>query len=385
LNSSPLGQNLAREMRSADLQLAEANAQTELAVVVPTFNERENIAPLLERLNAALTGIRWEVIFVDDDSPDGTADALHQVAQRSRNVRVIRRIGRRGLSSACVEGVLSSSAPFFAVIDADMQHDEQLLPLMLKTLKDQQLDIVIGSRYVEGGSVRSWNERRRLISRIAGRASRLVVKADLKDPMSGFFLMRRQAFDETVRNLSQQGFKILLDLFASAPKPLRFAELPYHFKPRVFGESKLDSLAAWEYGMLLADKTFGRLIPPRLVFFGLIGGLGLLVHMSVLAGALYAGLAFSIAQTLAVIVAMTSNFMLNNWITYRDRRLSGWAWLRGLLSFYAICSIGAVANVGIASFIFAGDHVWWVAGLTGALVGAVWNYALSALFTWRRR
>jgi dolichol-phosphate mannosyltransferase len=385
LNSSPLGQNLAREMRSADLHLAEADAQTELAVVVPTFNERENIAPLLERLNAALTGIRWEVIFVDDDSPDGTADALRQVAQRSRNVRVIRRIGRRGLSSACVEGVLSSSAPFFAVIDADMQHDEQLLPLMLKTLKDQQLDIVIGSRYVEGGSVRSWNERRRLISRLAGRASRLVVKADLKDPMSGFFLMRRQAFDETVRNLSQHGFKILLDLFASAPKPLRFAELPYHFKPRVFGESKLDSLAAWEYGMLLADKTFGRLIPPRLVFFGLIGGLGLLVHMSVLAGTLYAGLAFSIAQTLAVIVAMTSNFMLNNWITYRDRRLSGWAWLRGLLSFYAICSMGAVANVGIASFIFAGDHVWWVAGLTGALVGAVWNYALSALFTWRRR
>jgi dolichol-phosphate mannosyltransferase len=385
LNSSPLGQNLAREMRSADLHLAEADAQTELAVVVPTFNERENIAPLLERLNAALTGIRWEVIFVDDDSPDGTADALRQVAQRSRNVRVIRRIGRRGLSSACVEGVLSSSAPFFAVIDADMQHDEQLLPLMLKTLKDQQLDIVIGSRYVEGGSMRSWNERRRLISRLAGRASRLVVKADLKDPMSGFFLMRRQAFDETVRNLSQHGFKILLDLFASAPKPLRFAELPYHFKPRVFGESKLDSLAAWEYGMLLADKTFGRLIPPRLVFFGLIGGLGLLVHMSVLAGTLYAGLAFSIAQTLAVIVAMTSNFMLNNWITYRDRRLSGWAWLRGLLSFYAICSMGAVANVGIASFIFAGDHVWWVAGLTGALVGAVWNYALSALFTWRRR
>lgn len=233
--------------------------------------------------------------------------------------------------------------------------------------------------------MRSWNERRRLISRLAGRASRLVVKADLKDPMSGFFLMRRQAFDETVRNLSQHGFKILLDLFASAPKPLRFAELPYHFKPRVFGESKLDSLAAWEYGMLLADKTFGRLIPPRLVFFGLIGGLGLLVHMSVLAGTLYAGLAFSIAQTLAVIVAMTSNFMLNNWITYRDRRLSGWAWLRGLLSFYAICSMGAVANVGIASFIFAGDHVWWVAGLTGALVGAVWNYALSALFTWRRR
>ena len=137
--------------------------------------------------------------------------------------------------------------------------------------------------------------------------------------------------------------------------------------------------------MLLADKTFGWLIPPRLVFFGVIGGCGLLVHMLVLASALSAGLSFSVAQTLAVVVAMTFNFILNNWITYRDQRLFGWRWLRGLVSFYAICSVGAVANIGIASFIFSSDHDWWVAGLSGALVGAVWNYALSSLFTWNRR
>ena len=372
-------------MRSPDLPVAHPPLEIELVVVVPTFNERENVGPLLERLNTALTDIRWEAIFVDDDSPDGTADLLREIAQSSGNVRVIQRIGRRGLSSACVEGVLSSSAPFFAVIDADMQHDEKLLPAMLKRLKDEKLDIVIGSRYVEGGSVRNWNEARQLVSRAAGAASRLVVRAELKDPMSGFFLMRRQTFDESVRNLSLHGFKILLDLFASAPKPLRFVELPYHFGPRLFGESKLDSMVAWEYGMLLADKTFGWLIPPRLVFFGVIGGCGLLVHMLVLASALSAGLSFSVAQTLAVVVAMTFNFILNNWITYRDQRLFGWRWLRGLVSFYAICSVGAVANIGIASFIFSSDHDWWVAGLSGALVGAVWNYALSSLFTWNRR
>lgn len=357
----------------------------ELAVVVPTFNERENIPLLIERLEACLEGLNWEAVIVDDDSPDGTADLARRIARQKSHVRVIHRIGRRGLASACVEGVLSSSAPYFAVLDADMQHDESILPLMLETLKLDGLDIVVGSRYVEGGGVAGLNERRQLISRLATRAAGFVIKADLHDPMSGFFLMRREAFDRAVRNTSQQGFKILLDLFASAPQPLRFAELPYQFRTRVHGESKLDSMVAWEYGMLLADKLFGRFIPPRLVLFGAIGGLGLLVHLAVLAVSLTAGLAFIIAQTIAVVTAMTFNFALNNLITYRDQRLRGWAWVRGLASFCAICSIGAVANVGIATSIYAKEPVWWLAGLAGAVVGAVWNYALSAFFTWKRR
>ena len=155
----------------------------------------------------------------------------------------------------------------------------RLLPRMLERLKEDGLDLVIGSRYAEGGSVAGWNKKRRLISRVAGRAARLVMKANLKDPMSGFFIMRRDTFDAAVRNLSQLGFKILLDLFASAPRPLRFAELPYHFRRREHGESKLDSMAAWEYGMLLADKLFGHIIPPRFLLFGVVGGLGLIVHM----------------------------------------------------------------------------------------------------------
>jgi dolichol-phosphate mannosyltransferase len=357
----------------------------ELAVVVPTFNERDNVGPLVDRLEVALSRISWEAIFVDDDSPDGTAHFLRELAQQNPRVRVIHRIGRRGLSSACVEGVLSSSTLYFAVLDADMQHDEAILPLMLKELKDNDLDIVVGSRYTEGGGVLGWDETRQLISRVAGRAARLVSKADLKDPMSGFFLMRRRVFDEIVRNLSQQGFKILLDLFASSPRPLRFAEVPYHFRPRVHGESKLDTMVAWEYGMLLADKLFGRFIPPRLILFGMIGALGVLVHMTVLAVALYGALTFTASQTIAVLAAMTFNFTLNNLFTYRDQRLRGWDWARGLLSFYTVCSVGAIANVGIAAFIYAGASVWWLAGLAGALVGSVWNYALSAFFTWKRR
>lgn len=272
------------------------------------------------------------------------------------------------------------------MIDADMQHDEALLPQMLKLLKERGLDVVVGCRYMEGASMPGWDKKRQLISRFANRVARLVVKVDLKDPMSGFFLMRRQAFDNSVRHLSQQGFKILLDLFASASRPLHFAELPYQFRSRTHGESKLDSMAAWEYGMLLADKLFGQFIPPRFVLFAVIGGLGLLIHLMALAVALYGGLGFMASQTIATLTAMTSNFTLNNLITYRDQRLRGWDLARGLLSFYVICSVGAVANIGIATFIFAENNTeWWLAGLAGALVGSVWNYALSNVFTWRRR
>jgi dolichol-phosphate mannosyltransferase len=357
----------------------------ELSVVIPTFNECENVRPLLDRLETVLRGISWEVIFVDDDSPDGTADLVREIAHRKTHIRIIRRIGRRGLTSACVEGVLSSSAPYFAVLDADMQHDESILPRMLQQLKKDHLDIVIGSRYVDGGSIAGWDDKRRLISRIAGVAAQLILKANLKDPMSGFFLMRRVVFDETVRNLSRQGFKMLLDVFASAPRPLRFAETPYHFRTRQRGESKLDGMAAWEYGMLLADKLFGRVIPPRFVLFGVVGGFGLIIHMLTLAAGLYLGdLNFGVSQAIAVAVAMTSNFILNNFITYRDKRLSGWRFLKGLFYFYTICSLGAIANVGVATFIFAQQPIWWPAGLAGALVGSVWNYAVSSAFTWKR-
>jgi len=376
-----------RDERTAEI-IYETNAKdpqtAELAVVIPTFNERENIRPLLERLEAVLDGSRWEAIFVDDDSPDGTAELVRQLARVNPRVRVVHRIGRRGLTSAWVEGVLSSSASYVAVLDADMQHDETLLPRMLERLKKEDLDLVIGSRYSEGGSVAGWSKKRKLISWVAGRAARLVMTANLKDPMSGFFIIRRDAFDAAVRSLSQLGFKILPDLFASAPRPLRFSELPYHFRQRQHGESKLDSMAAWEYGMLLADNLFGHIVPPRFLLFGVVGGLGLIVHMLALAVAFHSGVPLATSQTIAVLIAMTFNFALNNFVTYRDRRLGGWWFLRGLLSFYVICSFGAIANVGVASLIYAEQPTWWVAGLAGALVGAVWNYAVSGFFTWRR-
>ncbi len=358
----------------------------ELSIIVPTFNERDNVVELLAGLDRALAGIRWEAIFVDDDSPDGTAELVRELAQARDNVRCIQRIGRRGLSRAVVEGMLASAAPVLAVIDADMQHDEAELPTMLRTLREQQLDVVVGTRYSAGGSTGQWDASRLRMSRFATRLSKLVTKAPLSDPMSGFFMIRRDAFQQAVRRLSGEGYKILLDLFASAPKEFRFAEVPYTFRPRHAGESKLDSAVLWEYLLLLIDKTVGHVIPPRFLLFSLVGASGLAVHFVVL-WTLFRGfgVVFAAAQGIATFVAMTTNFLFNNTFTYRDRRKTGWAFFTSLLSFYVICGIGVIGNVGVANFFFADQYSWVIAGLVGALVGTVWNYAASSIFTWRRK
>jgi dolichol-phosphate mannosyltransferase len=357
-----------------------------LSIIVPTLNESENIEPSLALLTAALPDTAWEVIFVDDDSRDGTPERVRELARRDPRVRCLQRIGRRGLATACMEGVLASASPYIAVIDADLQHDERLLPAMLEALDSGTVDLVVGSRYVAGGGVGDWNSGRARISGFATRLARFICKVDVADPLSGFFMCRREIFEAALRRMSGQGFKVLLDLLASSPEPPRVRELPYSFRERQHGESKLDTMIAWEYGMLLADKLVGRFVPVRFALFGMIGGLGLLVHLAVLWVALnLAAVEFGAAQAVATLVAMTSNFVLNNQFTYRDQRLHGLGLLRGLGIFYLICGVGAVANVGVASYAFTSHHAWWLAGAAGAVVGSVWNFAMSSVFTWRRR
>jgi dolichol-phosphate mannosyltransferase len=356
----------------------------ELTVVIPTLNERGNIDPLLERIDQALAGVRWEAIFVDDDSTDGTTDHLHAVAERRANVRLIHRIGRRGLSSACIEGMLASSAPLMAVMDADLQHDANLLPKMFAAMRSEDLDLAIGSRFAEGGDVGTFSRWRQTMSAVSKWMSRPVVKAELKDPMSGFFIIRRAFFDETVRRLSGSGFKILLDLFASAARPVKFREFPYRFGTRLSGKSKLDILVTIEYVNLVADKLIGHWVPIRFVIFVLVGLLGALIHVAVL-GLTYRtlGASFIVAQIIATITAMTSNFFFNNYITYYDQRLRGFDLLRGLLSFYLACAVGAFANFLVAEFLYEQGVLWLLAGLLGAVVGSVWNYGVTSTFTWR--
>lgn len=359
----------------------------DLAIILPTLNERGNLAPLVDRIDAAMGDIAWEVIIVDDDSRDGTADEARALALSDPRVRVIQRIGRRGLASAAIEGVCATAAPFVAVMDADHQHDPALLPAMLTSLKAGEAEVCVASRFMPGASTADWDapERERL-SAFANRVARRLTGVELSDPMSGYFMLPAATARTLVPRLSGIGFKILLDLLATADAPLRVKEFPLQFAARREGESKLDRAVLFDFLAGLYDKTLGRVIPTRFALFGTVGALGVLVHFAVLTSLLFSfGERFALAQTAAVLVAMSFNFWLNNWLTYRDKRLRGWgALLRGWLGFCATCAVGAFANVAIATFLEGQGLFWAFAALAGIVVGSVWNYALSSRFVWGR-
>jgi dolichol-phosphate mannosyltransferase len=357
----------------------------ELTVVSPTFNEKLNIRPLVAKLDAALKGVAWQVIFVDDNSPDGTAEEVKAVAQSDPRVHCIRRVGRRGLAGAVIEGALASSAPIVAVIDADLQHDETLLPNMLRLLQDDEADMVVASRYIDPeGLDTGLSKTRKQGSQLATWMGRQVLKNEVSDPVSGYFMARRSIFEIAAPKLSTEGFKILFDLLASYPEPMRVAELPYKFRDRLAGESKLDRRVVIEYLSLILNKATHDLIPTRAVMFALVGSTGFIVNVvaAMALDALHANLSFSVIQLASALIAMTSNFFINNAVTYFDRRKKGLALLSAYIRFCALCSAGLFVNVAVAAFLH--DRIGSVVASTilGAAFGAVWNYVTTALAVW---
>ena len=369
----------------------------QLAIILPTYNERANLRPLVARMDAALGGIggniRWEAIYVDDNSPDGTADEARAIGLEDPRIRVIQRIGRRGLASAAIEGMLATSAPYVAVMDADLQHDPALLPQMLGALTSGDYDLAYASRFAEGASTEEWNRPDRVkASGLANAIARKVTGVDLTDPMSGYFMLPAKTLRADAHRLSGVGFKILLDILATVETPLRVKEFPLNFAARAEGESKLDRTVVFEFLVGLYDKWLGRIIPTRFALFGTIGGAGVVVHMAVLAvvlafvGGTFKGhlvSAFELGQTVAALVAMTFNFVLNNALTYADKRLTGFAALaKGWAKFGLTCSVGLLANVGVAAVLVRFGFHEYPAAITGILIGSVWNFALSSRFVW---
>jgi dolichol-phosphate mannosyltransferase len=362
-----------------------SGAGPELTIVVPTLNERDNVGPLIDRLDRLLGGVDWEAVFVDDNSADDTAAHLRDLGRTDRRIRCIRRFGRRGLSSACIEGILSTSARYVAVIDADLQHDETLLPRMLDILKREHTDLVVASRYLASGTADGLSTRRRALSRAGVWLARVLLKSDISDPVSGFFMMRCEVADKAAARLSGVGTKILIDILASAPGPLSVTELPYQFRGRNSGSSKLDWFTVLEFLALLVEKVSGGYLPSKFLLFGTVGASGMVLHLVVLRLLLaVAGTGFVGAQSTATATAMVWNYILNNTLTYRDYRLVGWAALRGLASFMLICGLGAVVNVLVARDLYVMTQMWLFAGVGGAVVGALLNYSLTSMFTWGR-
>ncbi len=356
--------------------------QPVLSVVVPTYDEASNLRPLLARIADALSGISWEVIVADDNSPDGTHALAKQLAVTDRRVRCLRRVGRRGLAGACIDGILASSAPFVAVMDGDLQHDEKSLLRMLRRLQDDEGDLAIGTRYCEGGSAAGLNGHRSFISKLGNALTQHLLGVRVADPMSGFFVVRREIFERYAPRLSHEGFKILLDFIVTTKSGIRIIEEPYVFRPRVSGRSKFDLRTGLEFLGFVSMKISKGIIAPRLIPYAFVGAIGLFTHFAVLIS-LHGRLPFQTSQALAALCAMTSNFLINNRLTYRDIRLRGPAMVKGLLLFYLVSGTGFVANVGIATLLYGERHGWWVAGFAGAVVGAMWNYTMSSRIVWR--
>jgi dolichol-phosphate mannosyltransferase len=361
---------------------ADIRQAAQLTVVVPTYNERRNVTPLLRKLKLALAGLSWRVIFVDDNSKDGTARLVRKHSARNPAVQCLHRIGRRGLSGAVIEGIMASPTDYVAVIDGDLQHDEKLLPRMLERIRAENADLVIASRFLDAkAEVGGLGPVRLFGSKVANGVARRVLRAEVNDPMSGYFLIRRDLFQEIAPKLSNEGFKVLFDIISSSPRRLRIIEMGYEFGDRGGGESKMDRRVVIDYLTLLVSKLSRDLISPRMVLFVLVGASGVAVHLGVLRALLSVG--FTQAQFIAAATAMTTNYLLNNALTYRDKRKRGLALLTGYLRFCVVCSLGLAANVLVASLVREHGEIWWLAGIAGAAVGALWNYVASSLAVWR--
>ncbi len=357
----------------------------QLSVIIPTFNEQGNPGKLYHLVKEALASYSWEMIFVDDVSTDNTLNEISTLCSEYENVRLIRRYGRRGLSSACIEGMMASTSEYVAVMDADLQHDERLLPDMLSTLQnDKSIDMVVGSRYCEGASLGTLVKHRALLSQYATKFSQLFLKTKMTDPMSGFFMIRMSALDKVVQRLSGIGYKILLDIVMTAKGSIALVEIPYDMRSRECGDSKLDLKVTYDYFLLIADKTLGQFIPIRLLMFFMVGAVGVALHLFfVWILHVVSAVDFVIATVISTYLAMTSNFILNNKFTYKDKELSGSGLAAGYISFVLACSFGAFVNVAVAKYVYSSTEIWWLSGLLGAVIGSVWNYTMSSILTWK--
>ena len=364
-----------------------ASGLLRVSIVLPTYNERGNIEALLRQLLSLQERFDLELLVVDDDSTDGTGELVRQLARERPQLRLIRRIGRSGLASAIKEGLLDATGDVAVVMDSDGQHEPASVLQAITTLQSEGLDLVIGSRFHPEAQIHGLSERRETGSNWANASARFSLPGryrDLSDYMSGFFALKLDPLLPLIRAVDVNGFKFLYELLAVSRGRLRVAEVPLQFQARSYGSSKLDLAIFWDFLISILHSLSLRLLPRRAISFALVGASGVAVQLltTQLLMAL-AGLAFGQALPVAVIAAASSNYLINNALTFRFQRLIGLALVKGLLKFLLVASLPVLANVGLASayYSFVARDTFW-AQLAGILVVFVWNYAASSRFVW---
>ena len=357
-----------------------------LSIVLPTFNERSNVEAITHRLLPLQNLHQLEILFVDDDSADGTADAILQLAQQHPCIRLIRRVGRYGLSSAIKEGILDATGDVVVVMDSDGQHEPDAVASTVATLLENDLELVVGSRFHPEAKIKGLSAERERNSTWANAVARFSLPRyrQLSDYMSGFFALRPARCLPYVRQVDVNGFKFLYELLALSRGQLQIGEVPLQFQPRISGESKLNLAVVWDLGISILHTLLLRSVPRRALSFGLVGATGIATHLLLFTlGRQLLGLGFEQAQILAVVSAATTNFLINNVLTFRRQQLKGFALLVGLVRFLMVTSLGMVANVGVSSaFYHRVSHQPLLALLAGIAVDFVWKYAASSKFVW---
>lgn len=357
----------------------------EISIIIPTFNEVKNITHVIDTLRKLLIPYQWEIIVVDDNSPDGTSQLVQSMVMKDARIRCIKRVHRRGLAGACLEGALASQAPYIIFMDGDLQHDETTLIPMLNLIKSPKIDLVIASRYLHASFSSNLSPWRAYLSQFSTNLAHRLLRVKVSDPLSGFFLIKRSVIERLAPALKTQGFKLLLDILTTSNGELNVGEIPYHFRERKYGRSKLDFRVMFDFVSLFIEKLSAGMISGRFLLYSSVGILGVGFHVLLLKLFLNVGLRFELAQSLTTLLVIALNFLLNNFITYCDQRLVGKNLLFGLMRFELICSVGFISNLSIANWIFAYTHIWWLAGISGALMAAIWNYLISASLIWGKR
>lgn len=358
----------------------------EISVILPTFNESINVPIVVDRIAEVLAPLcRFEILVVDDNSPDGTWAVAEKLSLDRPWLRSVRRMHNKGLSPAVVDGFSIAKGNYLVVMDADLQHDEQALTKFFTAFK-QGAKLVVGSRKVDGGGVQDWNAARKFVSWFATRLAHMVLPLQVTDPMSGFFGISRAVHEAITPQVNPKGFKILLEYLART-KASSVQEVGYTFRGRQHGESKLSNDVIYDYlEALWGLSRFSELISWRFLNYALVGSVGLVVNvLSLWALNHFTRLAVSHSVMLAVEASILSNFFLNNSVTFRKHRFKGAArLLRGLLTFNAICVTGALINHALALSLRQNElsNIYF-ATMVGYGVATFWNYIVNSHVCWK--
>lgn len=354
-----------------------------LSLIIPTYNESKNIPILLERINNVLSNINKEVIIVDDNSPDKTWEIARSLSIQYPWLRVIRRVSERGLSSAVLAGFKIAEGEILAVMDSDLQHDETALLAFLNSFQNGA-DIVIGSRKVQGGGTENWSIIRKFISWVATVLAKIALPQPVSDPMSGFFAIKRNIYENYIEQINPRGFKILLEFLARA-KYYKIEEVGYTFKGRIHGESKLSSKVIFDYIFALYELSIGQYLPTQFIKYGIIGFSGLFISsMVIFLCKLFTSIPTEIIINISIEISILTNFFLNNYWTFKEIQLKGFKnIMRGLITFHAICLGGAIINQAIALKILSFNIDVYIANALGYFIAAIWNYIINVNITWK--